>query len=195
MGMKGRAAMSKASGVPRQQKDHEAREVIRTALDTSLLVEAAAGTGKTASMVTRMVELIKTGALESVATVAAVTFTRKAASELRARFQAELEAAVGAPDAPEADAPGTTREERARLEDTLANIDQCFIGTIHSFCARLLRERPVEADIDLAFQEIEPEEDYRLRKQAWDEYVMGLIARDPEDVAGSLRDLGMTVSE
>src|SRR5450759_978858 len=187
--------MSKASGVPRQQKDHEAREVIRTALDTSLLVEAAAGTGKTASMVTRMVELIKTGALESVATVAAVTFTRKAASELRARFQAELEAAVGAPDAPEADAPGTTREERARLEDTLANIDQCFIGTIHSFCARLLRERPVEAGVDLAFEEIEEEEDRLLRLEAWDEYAARLIADDPEGIMTELHELGLTVTD
>ena len=120
--------------------DHEAREVIRTELGTNLLVEAAAGTGKTASMVTRMVALIRTGACKSVATLAAVTFTRKAASELRARFQAELEAAVReARDEGRRIDEGADSGEFARLEDALANIDRCFIGTIHSFCALLLR--------------------------------------------------------
>ena len=170
--------------------------MIRTELGTNLLVEAAAGTGKTASMVTRMVALIRTGACKSVATLAAVTFTRKAASELRARFQAELEAAVReARDEGRRIDEGADSGEFARLEDALANIDRCFIGTIHSFCARLLRERPVEAGVDLAFQEIEAEEDRLLRIEAWEEYAARLISLDPEGIMDSLQGLGLTATD
>jgi ATP-dependent exoDNAse (exonuclease V) beta subunit len=70
--------------------DQTARDRIRFDLDTTLLVEAAAGTGKTTSLVGRMVELIATGRCE-IGRLAAVTFTRKAAAELRGRFTAHLE--------------------------------------------------------------------------------------------------------
>ena len=170
--------------------DAAERRAILDELETCMLVEAAAGTGKTASMVGRMVELVRRG-LSDVSTIAAVTFTRKAAAELRARFQAALEAELSALEsAPEA--PGAGRE---LLADALANIDTCFIGTIHSFCARLLRERPVEADIDLAFREIEPEEDERLRRRAWQEYTAGLVADDPGGVLEEMARLAMTATE
>lgn len=172
-----------ASSSSYQPPDQAQRDRIRNDLDSNFLVEAAAGTGKTASMIDRMVALLRTGKCESVATLAAVTFTRKAASELRARFQARLEY----------DTARAEGLEKQRLETALAGIDQCFIGTIHSFCARLLRERPVEAHVDLAFTEIEPEEDARLRKHAWDEYSAGLIASDRDGVLAELTRLGMTV--
>ena len=59
-------------------------------LDKNLLVEAAAGTGKTTSLVARMINFIRHSRVDELA---AVTFTRKAASELRSRFQAGLEQA------------------------------------------------------------------------------------------------------
>src|SRR5438045_699864 len=69
--------------------DEVARRRIRFDLDTSLLVEAGAGAGKTTEMVRRMVSLVETGRA-GVQQIAAVTFTRKAASELRERFQTAL---------------------------------------------------------------------------------------------------------
>ncbi len=131
-----------------------------------MLVEAAAGTGKTTSMVQRMSALLDRG--ECLASrLAAVTFTRKSAAELRSRFQIELETRV--------------RDERkgsreTNLQRALGQIDQCFIGTIHSFCARLLRERPVEAGVDISFEEIDEDADFALRRQAWDEYLARLHA-------------------
>lgn len=166
--------------------DHANRELIVEALDRNILVEAAAGTGKTTSMIDRMIALIRTGACENVRGMAAVTFTRKAASELRARFQAMLELATR-------EAAGVERE---RLDAALANIDQCFIGTIHSFCGRLLRERPVEAGVDIDFAEMEEEEDEVLRRQAWEEYSLSLFARDdPDGIVRRLSDLAMSLSE
>jgi ATP-dependent helicase/nuclease subunit A len=157
--------------------DQEQRDLILSELDINMLVEAAAGTGKTTSIIGRMLALLRQGKCLHIRHMAAVTFTRKAAAELRSRFQIELEKA----------SQETEGEQGDRLEQALANIEQAYIGTIHSFCARLLRERPVEARIDLAFTEIDEEADQRLCEEAWEEYTAKLIAGD--DPEGLLREL------
>jgi ATP-dependent helicase/nuclease subunit A len=165
--------------------DQAQRDRIVVDLDRNVLVEAAAGTGKTASMVERMVALLATGKSEEIRTLAAVTFTRKAAAELRARFQVRLERAVRE----------TEGEERQRLEKALANIEQVFIGTIHAFCARLLRERPVEANVDLAFEEIDEDADQRLRSEAWEELTASLLYGDTEELPARLDRLGIALED
>ena len=70
--------------------DQAAREAIRGELDTNLLVEAGAGSGKTTELVARMVALLETGTAKADE-IAAVTFTRKAAGELREHFQEAVE--------------------------------------------------------------------------------------------------------
>jgi ATP-dependent helicase/nuclease subunit A len=149
--------------------DQEARDRILRDLDTTMLVEAAAGTGKTTSLVGRMTALVASGACP-VDTLAAVTFTRKAAAELRGRFTAALEERAR-------EAGG---EERERLA-AAARAERCFIGTIHSFCARLLRERPVEAGVDVSFVDLDEDADFILREEAWEEFVAGLFAAAPPD--------------
>jgi ATP-dependent helicase/nuclease subunit A len=169
----------------KQSFDYKQRELITRELDRCILVEAAAGTGKTTSMVERMLALLRTGKCGNIHSMAAVTFTRKAAAELRSRFQVALEKAVR-------QAGG---EEKERLEEALTHVEQCFIGTIHSFCARLLRERPVEAEVDLAFEEIDEEADRRLRAEAWDGFASGLIAGDPRGFLEELGRLGLSVAD
>jgi len=146
-------------------QDQAERERIRTHLDTSLLVEAGAGSGKTSELLLRLLALIRTGKA-GTGDIAAVTFTRKAAAELRERFQSELEAAVASARAGDEDS-GASAEDAARLEAALREIDRGFIGTIHSFCARLLRERPIEAGLDPAFRELFGPEEDRMRREAW----------------------------
>ncbi|MGD8729537.1 MAG: UvrD-helicase domain-containing protein, partial [Gemmatimonadota bacterium] len=70
--------------------DARARESIAHDLHVNLLVEAGAGSGKTTELVKRMLALLETGEAE-IDRIAAVTFTRKAAGELRERFQARIE--------------------------------------------------------------------------------------------------------
>ena len=140
--------------------DQAERNLITSELDKTMLVEAAAGTGKTTAMIARMVALLAAGKCRTD-TLAAVTFTRKSTAELRARFQIDLEKAAR-------EAKG---EARARLDAAVATVERCFIGTIHSFCARLLRERPVEAGVDVGFQELDDLADARLRQQAWEEHI------------------------
>ncbi|MBN1289127.1 MAG: UvrD-helicase domain-containing protein [Actinobacteria bacterium] len=164
--------------------DGKAREQIKTLLDRNILVEAAAGTGKTTGMMERMVALLVSGKCRT-GTIAAVTFTRKAAAELRSRFQIALEKA----------ASGAEGEEKENAERALSEIDRAFIGTIHSFCARLLRERPVEAGVDLEFSEIEEEDDMLLRSEAWQLYIAGLIADDPGGMVSEWERLGLNPDE
>ncbi len=166
---------------PEPPADQDQRDLILNDLDTTMLVEAAAGTGKTTSMVGRMVNLLAREKC-SLDTMAAVTFTRKAAAELRTRFQIDLEKAFR-----------TAREPgRGRLAQALAGMDRCFIGTIHSFCGRLLRERPVEAGVDVAFREIDDVEDELLRGQAWSRYVANLYAED-HPILAELEELGLEI--
>ena len=119
--------------------DQEARDKITTVLNQNLLVEAGAGSGKTTSLVDRMVNLIYTGTAK-IDEVVAITFTKKAADELKTRFLNVLEKKCKEESDPDV---------KFLLEEALRNIEQSFIGTVHSFCARLLRERPVEAGLDL----------------------------------------------
>jgi ATP-dependent helicase/nuclease subunit A len=116
---------------------------IGSALDRSWVVEASAGTGKTTALVDRMVEAI--GAGTRVETIAAVTFTHAAAGNMKLRVRQKLEQRRAAELDPEI---------RDRLGKAARTLDRAFIGTIHAFCAQLLRRRPVEAGVDPVFQEL-----------------------------------------
>ena len=163
--------------------DHDYRRQITEQLDKTLLVEAAAGTGKTTGMVDRMVSLLRNDQCR-IETLSAVTFTRASAAELRSRFHSQLERAV--------------RTEKGKEKQLLAqgseHVDRCFIGTIHAFCARILRERPIEAEVDLAFRELEPSEDLQMRQDAWSEYVADLFEkRNP--LLEELPSLGLEIGQ
>ena len=161
-------------------EDAQYREMIVRDLDDSMLVEAGAGSGKTTSLVDRMLALIGAGKC-SVDTMAAVTFTRKAASELRGRFQIALEKSIS---------DEKNKDRRSRLQGALEKHELLFAGTIHSFCARLLRERPVEARLDPDFSELEEDENSLLRDQCWSEQIENLHAGD-SPVLAKVIELGL----
>lgn len=161
--------------------DQAVRQRIEHDLDTSFLVEAGAGSGKTHSLVSRMLALIRRGRAR-VDQLAAITFTRKAAAELRQRFQDALERAARRESDPEV---------RARLHAALQDLDRAFIGTIHAFCSRLLRERAAEAGIDPGFREITAAEERWLQRKAWYEYLERLRL-EGSPWLGRLDDLDVT---
>ncbi len=167
-----------ASTVDWTPPDQAQRYRILSELDANLLVEAGAGSGKTTSMVGRMVELVRAG--RDVDRIAAVTFTRKAAAELRERFQVALESAYRTA------AEGGNDVERARFGTALDAVDRCFLGTIHSFCARLLRERPLEAGIPPDFEEISGPDEDRLRVDSWTRFLERLAEKQPSRLGRAL---------
>jgi len=150
-------------------QDAAAREAIRTDLGTSMLVEASAGTGKTTCLVDRMTALVRSGTA-TVGQIAAITFTKKAAAELARRFRERLEQ--------DSAAAGTPAAERQLLQAALAEIDSAVIGTVHSFCGRLLRERPIEAGLDPSVETLDGPAEQTLRDRAWRQFC-DLVGRDP----------------
>ena len=151
----------KMMSMPSDQTD---RDRILQDLDTTLLVEAGAGSGKTTSLVGRLLALIESGV--QAEQIAAITFTNKAADELKERFRLALEKAFRVAE--------QGSQTRKRFADALGNLDLMFIGTIHSFCSLLLRERPIEAGLDPFFREMTEEEDKLFREACWDDYLAEL---------------------
>ncbi|MHC4924502.1 MAG: UvrD-helicase domain-containing protein, partial [Planctomycetota bacterium] len=176
--------MSDAPVIALPLPDAEARRRIQDDLDTNLLVEAGAGSGKTTELVARMVALVESGTAR-VDEIAAVTFTRKAAGELRERFQTRLEERLL-----EAAESGEGDDTLGLLSKALEEIDRGFIGTIHAFCARLLRERPLDVGLDPAFQELAVEERIAFRRRFWASYLERLI-RDADPQLEALSDAGL----
>jgi ATP-dependent helicase/nuclease subunit A len=165
--------------------DAASRDRIVTDLTTSLIVEAGAGSGKTHEMARRMAAGIAAGVYQ-VEHMAAVTFTRKAAAELRGRFQAALEAELL--HHPISSSPNLL------ITKALSNIERLFSGTIHSFCARLLRERPIEAGTAPGFTELDDVEERLMREASWREFRARARADGDRDLA-LLNDAGIKAKD
>ncbi|MCJ7622761.1 MAG: UvrD-helicase domain-containing protein, partial [Anaerolineaceae bacterium] len=103
----------------------------------NLVVTAGAGCGKTRTLVARYLSLLSEG--KSPARVVAITFTEKAAREMRNRIRDSLSKLVAA--------SGTAAERSFWLTQE-SQIDAARIGTIHSLCAEILRNHPAEAVVD-----------------------------------------------
>jgi ATP-dependent helicase/nuclease subunit A len=164
--------------------DRESRRLVRDELMTNILLEAGAGSGKTQMLAERMAAGVAAGVYK-VEHMAAVTFTRKAASELRGRFQLALEAELSrSRSLPDHSA------EAGRVQSALSNLERFFGGTIHSFCARLLRERPVESGVSPGFTELDELQDFELRQRVWRDFITNGRGNGDADVI-ALLDAGV----
>ncbi|HVD93831.1 MAG TPA: UvrD-helicase domain-containing protein [Vicinamibacterales bacterium] len=157
-------------------KDSNARHAIATALDDTFVVEAAAGTGKTTELVNRIVRILASGRA-AVQGIVAVTFTEKAAGELKLRLREALDVARtnAAPD------------ERDALNRALQSLEEAHVSTIHGFCAELLRERPVEARVDPLFSVLTESQAERIFDQAFGAWIQAQLQDPPEGVRRGLR--------
>ncbi len=158
--------------------DYGARERIRSSLDESLMVEAAAGTGKTSELVARIVNVLASGRAQ-VDEILAVTFSDKAAGELKLRLREELES--------ERQSRQTDSPRLGRLEHAIAHLAEAQVSTIHGFCTELLRERPVEAGVDPRFRVLAEPEAHRVFGQAFDLWLQGALDAPGEGVRRALR--------
>ncbi len=156
--------------------DQKARDAIRNDLDATLVVEAAAGTGKTTELVARVLALLTSGKATLASTVA-VTFTEKAAGEMKLRLRTEIEKARR----------DATDEVRARLDRSLSELEAAHIGTIHAFCAELLRERPVEARVDPLFMAADEGTQERLFDEAFERFFQRELQNPHEAIRRMLR--------
>ena len=129
--------------------DDAARSEAVSVHDRSFLVEAGAGSGKTAVLAGRIAMLLADGI--EPRSIAAVTFTEFAASELLVRVREFVDALAAGripAELSEALPAGVSDERRTRLAEANDTLDDLACSTIHGFCQRLIAPYPVEADID-----------------------------------------------
>ncbi|MDE5897297.1 MAG: UvrD-helicase domain-containing protein, partial [Clostridia bacterium] len=111
-----------------------------------IIVSASAGSGKTFVMINRLVELILNGG--DVRRVLALTFTNKAAAQMRERLRVALIKRIGT----------TEGETRARLKEQLNALPLAEIGTVHAYCARLIRTYFYLTELDPSFRIVSPDD-------------------------------------
>lgn len=152
----------------------EQEESIKT-LDRNLLVSAGAGSGKTRVLVERFIQILLTEAA-SVDEIVAITFTNKAANEMRERIRKT---------ASEKSISASNERERSKWLKIKHEVEGARISTFHGFCSRLLREHPVEAGVDPAFRVVD-EIQMTLMLNAT---VQDIIFRSLEEGNASIADL------
>ena len=167
--------------------DQAARERAARCYDKNLVVVAGAGTGKTSLLVERLLNQLVEQDL-AIEQVAAITFTEKAATEMRSRLELGLARLVELTRDP--DPRLEEREEadrafrwlrmrigpaelRARAERLLARVGHATVSTIHAFCSSLLRRFPVEAGIDPDFSVDDGLLYETLRNEVWEDFLSG----------------------
>ncbi|HBK78203.1 MAG TPA: hypothetical protein DDZ83_00710 [Nitrospinae bacterium] len=142
----------------RAPRDQSARELAVRWTEGPILVEAGAGTGKTDLLVRRVLHLVRSEGID-IERIVAITFTIKAAAELRSRIRAALSGAFE---------KETDEEARVRFREALDRIDRAPISTIHSFAMRLLQERPIEAGLRPGAGDVDTDAHDDLRDRLWE---------------------------
>ena len=172
-------------------------------LDRHISVTAGPGAGKTAVLVERYLHILRTHDI-SIDQIVAITFTNRAANEMRGRLRKKLDELLRA----------TSGDERRKWLRHKRTLDGAVITTIHGFCSRLLHEFPVEANIDPQFVLLDQHQSAMLLEAAveasltefinsGEEWITrltvgmgrGLLAQSLANVHRACRDVGLSLDE
>ncbi len=183
------------SGTPQPLPDAEARRLAATCFDRNLAVSAGAGTGKTSLLVERALNAVGSGQLR-VDQLAAITFTEKAAGEMRERLASGLDrlralARDRLEPEPHREADRAWRYLTAELGaspdavarralDAMQELEHATVATIHSFCSDLLHAHPVEAGVDPYFVVDSGGQAQSLGRTAWETFLSRELGPDAE---------------
>ncbi len=172
-----------------QPRDQAVRNRIKTDIDKTLFVEAGAGTGKTTSLVARIMSLITGPELVPISQIAAITFTEKAATELRNRIRAEISqqlAQIHPTDAPSAE----------YLNTALDGLDGAAISTLHGFARRLLDEHPLEVGLPPSFEVLDEITNQVMFDASWNDFINQILTDDSnKDWLTKLDLLGVRIND
>jgi ATP-dependent helicase/nuclease subunit A len=149
----------KSSLTESQQKAVEARD--------NVLVMAGAGTGKTRTLIARCLDCLERGRV-ALDELLIVTFTEAAAAEMRQRLRKSLEEQIAA------------QPEESFWQEQIARFDLAHIGTLHSFCLRLVREHFHELGLDPQLAILDEGEARQLASETLDEQFQAHYAGDDE---------------
>jgi ATP-dependent helicase/nuclease subunit A len=180
--------------------DQEYRDVARRILDQNVVVEAGAGTGKTTLLTDRLLFLLLAGGRNGqgldVSRLAAMTFTEKAAGEIKVRLSSRLHDIIAVIDGRSLPEPRQSRavdwlmevkqyfkrtpeQVRTSAEAALSHMDRANIGTIHAFAASLLRTYPLQAGVDPRVEVDEGTAFDELFQTEWFQWLEGELGTKP----------------
>jgi ATP-dependent helicase/nuclease subunit A len=138
--------------------DYTREQLLAQSADRHLAVTAGAGAGKTSVLVERFVHLLLDSRIQAdVRSITAITFTRKAAAEMKSRVSARLEQLLSDP---------ARQSDWRRIKSIRERFASANISTIHSFCSALLRDFPIEAGVNPNFTDLEEYEANALKERA-----------------------------
>lgn len=173
--------------------DRDARRAAETTFDRNVVVVAGAGTGKTTLLVNRLIHLLMREPKPVLITqVVALTYTNKAATEMKVRLRERLTALARASTGPAHVSDGgavSVEDLRTRYAITmddifmragaaLRDLEKAQIGTVHSFAAHLLRLYPLEGGVDPAFREDDGLRFHETFRMAWDVWIDHELGRE-----------------
>jgi ATP-dependent helicase/nuclease subunit A len=158
------------------ESDREARRRAVEETESSFVVEASAGTGKTSILISRILQLVldkgPSGPPLPLSRICAITFTEKAASEMRVRLRQHFEQATFD--------ERSSKERSARAMEALNDLETAAISTFHSFAVSLLKERPVEAGLDPRFAALDDIRGELFFREVWEPWInRALVDRNP----------------
>ncbi|ELZ80239.1 putative helicase [Haloferax elongans ATCC BAA-1513] len=130
--------------------------------DRNVAITAGAGTGKTTTLAERYVTILEENPALTPENIVTITFTRKAAAELTERVRAEVYDRLTAEK---------SSDGYRRWRDVLDELEDGYVHTIHAFCARLLRERAVEAPVPLGFDVLDEDGAATLQREVVTEFL------------------------
>jgi len=160
-----------------QMRLSDEQKKVACARGRDIVVTAGAGTGKTLTLVARYLSLLAEGM--PLRSVVAITFTKKAAREMRNRVRREMGSYLSS---------DLTAAEAEFWQRLYIELDAARIGTIHSLCTEILRAHPAEAKLDPRFEVLDENMSNILRQQALDEALAW--AADKAQVVGLFSLLG-----
>ncbi len=160
--------------------DEKQRRRAREETNHSFAVEASAGTGKTTTLVERILQLVlgegPKGQPTPLSGICAITFTEKAAGEMKLRLRQEFEKRTG-------DAGSAGESARTALRD----LESAQISTFHAFAVSLLKERPVEAGLDPRFTALDDAQRRLFFREVWEPWLSRALAGRCGPIEAALR--------
>ena len=159
----------------------EQEKAIKT-LDKNLLVSAGAGSGKTRVLVDRYIHILMTEAA-GVDGIVAITFTNKAANEMKERIRRTASNRM---------ADANTEQERNKWLRIKHEVEGARIGTFHGFCSRIIRENPIEAGVDPRFNVLDEIQMVLMLRNAVEEVILKALEEGHELISDLVVGYGKT---
>ena len=158
------------------------QELAINSIKSNVSLLAGAGSGKTYVLMKRFVQILRSDLSVNPTNIVAITFTRKAAAEIKGRVRQAVSECVE---------QAQTDLERMRWQEHLQKVESAPISTIHGLCSRILKDNPVETQLDPDFTILEDFEAQNFFQETLQQFLRKNIKED-EAVRRLVQTYGVT---